>query len=220
LSITEATPTKNSTSNLFFNFNNSDSTPKQPFSDLFGSSTIKATSGAPTSAGFTFGSPGASLLPSAAASATTSRATSPGNTTDGASDYEDPDAEKNEQLDLTSGGPGEENEEAIHEVRAKANEFIPGEGDAPGSWKPKGVGILRVLKHKEMSATRLVLRGDPSGKVILNKSLLAKVNYTADKKTVKFLAAADGGSGLETWLLQVKTEAMAAELATVLEANK
>ena len=77
-----------------------------------------------------------------------------------------------------------------------------------------------MLKHKETGATRILLRGDPVGNIVLNKSLLAKVNYTADKKTVKLLAAADAGSGLETWILQVKTAEMAEALAEVLESNK
>jgi hypothetical protein len=158
------------------------------------------------------------LLPSAAASTTTSRATSPGNTTDGASDDQDGETEKHEQLDLTAGGPGEEDEDVIHEVRSKALQWVPAKDSIPGSWKNMGVGILRVLKHKESSATRVVIRGDPSGKIILNKGLLPNIDYKPEKKTVKFVTAAEGG--LETWLLQVKTEEVAQELARVLQENK
>lgn len=77
-----------------------------------------------------------------------------------------------------------------------------------------------MLKHKETGATRLLLRGDPTGNIVFNKSLLAKVKYTNDKKTVKILAAAEGGNGLETWLMQVKTAEIAEALAKALESNK
>jgi hypothetical protein len=227
VSITEATPTRAPTSNLFGNLNNSGSTPNAPFSGLglFGSNSKAPASGGstPGGVGYNFGgqpSTASSLFPSAAVSTTTSRATSPGNTTDGDSAAEDADAEKHEQLDLTAGGPGEENEEVIHVVRAKATKFIPKEGDTASSWKPMGVGPLRLLKHKETGATRLVLRADPRGQIVLNKALLAKIDYTPDNKTVKFLAASDGGKGLETWILQVKTAEMAEALAEMMDSNK
>ena len=227
VSITEATPTKTATSNLFGNLNNSGSTSNTPFSGfgLFGSNSNALASGGstPGGVGYSFGgqpSTTSSLFPSAAVSTATSRATSPGNTTDGDSAAEDPDAEKHEQLDLTAGGPGEEDEEVVHSVRAKATKFIPKEGDTASSWKPMGVGPLRLLKHKETGAARLVLRADPRGQIVLNKSLLAKVDYKPDNKTVKFLAASDGGNGLETWILQVKTAEMAEALAEVMDSNK
>ena len=221
VSITEATPSKASTPSIFANLNTIESTPKPTFSNLFGNLTPKApTLGIPTSTGFSFGtSPGSSLFPSVAASGVTSRATSPGNTTDGASDYEDPDAEKHEQIDLSAGGPGEEDEQKLYEVRAKALQWTTKDGER-GSFVVKGVGPLRVLKHKETGASRLVLRGDPAGNIILNKALLASVAYKANKKTVTVPAAADGGTGMETWLLQVREIEWAEKLAGILESNK
>jgi hypothetical protein len=217
---TQANPTL-STSSLFGNI--SGSVAKQPTFNLFGSSPAKPpalAAPATSSLGFNFGSPAASLQPSAIPSTGTSRATSPGNTTDGASVDEDRDAEKDEQINLAAGGPGEEEEEILYEVRSKALQFISPKLDAPSTWKSKGVGILRVLMHNETGRTRVVLRGDPSGFVILNKSLLAGIDYAADKKTVRFGAAADEGSGIETYLLQVKTAELAEELANVLQQNK
>ena len=215
VSVTEATPTKVAS----------------PFANLFGNSgSSKPTSSltaAPTSAGvgFGFGNPSSttsSLFPSAAASTTTSRATSPGGTTDGDSAAEgDPDPEQHEQIDLTKGGIGEENEEVIHEVRAKAIKFSPKEeGDSDNPWETKGVGPLRVLKHRENNAARILLRADPSGTIVLNKGILPQVNYEAAGKTLKLLTAGEGGKSLETWILQVKTPELAKELATVLESNK
>ena len=212
-------------STIFGNGNNTSSsaTGNAPSSGLFGNLNSSKTP-APSSLGFIFGasSNNSSLFPSAAGSATTSRATSPGGTTDGESGVEgDPDAEHHEQIDLTASGAGEEDENIVHEVRAKALKFSPkeeGNGDNP--WQTKGLGPLRVLKHKDTKAVRLLLRGQPAGNVVLNKALLGKVNYEATGKTVKLLTASDSGNGLETWILQAKTPELANELAKVLEENK
>jgi hypothetical protein len=240
VSVTAATPTKiGSPSGIFGGL--ASSSPK-PFSNLFGNSsdpksvTIgnpptsslfgnlnSAKGSASTNVGFGFGaaSGASSLLPSVAGSATTSRATSPGATTDGDSGADaDPDAEHHEQINLTAGGPGEEDEEVVHEVRAKALKWIEKKDDENAKWDTRGVGPLRVLKHKDTGIARILLRGDPSGKIILNKGLLPKISYEASAKTVKFVAAADVGEGLETWIVQVKTPEFAEKLAEVLESNK
>lgn len=215
LSVTAATPTKSSSvfgSSLFGNAKDT----KPPQSNIFGGITNSK-----PSVGFSFGasSTGPSLFPSAAPSASTSRATSPGATTDGDSGLEgDPDAEHHEQIDLTSSGPGEEDEEVLHEVRAKATHFVTKDGK--GSWENRGVGPLRVLKNKDTEAVRMLLRGDPSGKILFNKGVLSNATYEAKGKTVKVMALAEKGDALETWVIQVKAPEFAEALAEVLEANK
>jgi len=138
-------------------------------------------------------------------------------------DAAETNGEKHEVFDLTSGGAGEEEEEVLHTVRAKALKFGPpviGDKDAGDTWVVKGLGPLKVLKHKETGASRMLLRADPSGTIVINKGLLSGVTYKPTGKTLRVLTAADDGKGLETWVLQVKTEDMAKELADVLEANK
>lgn len=225
VNVTAATPTKPASpfANLFGNSGSSGpsssagASPK-PTSNLFaGLNASKPPSSG--GVGFNFGSglstTTSSLLPSAAASATTSRATSPGGTTDGDSAVEgDPDSEHHEQINLTTGGPGEEDEEVLHEIRAKALQWSSKE------WQTRGVGPLRVLKHKDTGAARILLRADPSGTIVLNKSLLAGVKYDINEKTIKFPAAGDTGKGLETWLLQLKTPQFAQDLGEILESNK
>jgi len=87
-------------------------------------------------------------------------------------------------------------------------------------WVTKGVGPLRVLKNKATGNVRLLLRAEPRGHVALNKALLPDVEYKANAKTVHTPTAKDDGSGLETWVLQVKKPEFAQQLAAVLEANK
>ncbi|RDW82002.1 hypothetical protein BP6252_03114 [Coleophoma cylindrospora] len=219
VNVTDASPTKSNVFGGLFGSNAASKAAAPTNGGLFGSATpsLAPSAGA---VGWSFGGPSStasSLLPSAA----TSRATSPGQTTDGDSAAEggnDPDAEHHEQIDLTKGGPGEEHEDCIYEVRAKALKFTP--SDAGNPWSTKGLGPLRVLKHKENNATRVLLRADPSGTIVLNKGILAGVEYAANGKTLKFLCTSDSGSGLETWMLQVKTPESATALAQVLESNK
>lgn len=139
---------------------------------------------------------------------------------------EDGEEPVQEQISLTEGGPGEEDEQVLHEVRAKATKFVPivkgSEDDEPGKspWHTQGVGPLRVLKNKTTGAVRMLLRAEPRGHIALNKAILPSVEYKPNGKYLKFMATNHDGSGLETWMLQIKTPESTAELAGVLEANK
>lgn len=209
-------------------FNFTGTTPTKPLGGLFGNSgsSTPALGGATTTTGFQFGgtaSATSSLFPSVAASADTSRATTPGVTTDGATDADDNDPEKvHAQVNLLESNRGEEHENVLHSVRVRALKFIPKEeGDGKSSsWETKGVGPLKVLCDKETKATRIVLRSDPSGSIILNKSLLSKIKYEASGKTVKLMTLDDDGKNLQTWVLQLKEAALAEKLAKCLEDNK
>jgi RanBP1 domain len=239
-----SSPTPTGTGTPFTGFGISTSTPKpsspapasSPFAGIFGNTSAPKPASSlfanlnsenkPATVGFNFGGVAStttsSLFPSAAGSTTTSRATTPGGTTDGETNDEnaDPDNENHPQIDLTSGGPGEENEEVLHQVRAKALEFEPSKESGKTEWVVKGLGPLRVLKNKETGSARVLLRTDPSGTIILNKGILGNVTYEATGKTLKLLTAGEGGQGLETWLIQVKTPEAAEELAKHLEENK
>ncbi|KAI1308465.1 hypothetical protein F5Y03DRAFT_383327 [Xylaria venustula] len=220
-----STPTPSPSSSFNFSFG------QQPSSDpktaaappsqgvgLFGNST--KTNGAP-SFSFTQASPDSPFpVPS-------SIGTTPVNgTPEPHAPQEDGEEAPHAQISLTDGGPGEEDETLVHEVRAKAIKYIPVKKDdedqekSQSPWSTRGVGPLRILKNKSTGAVRILLRAEPRGHVALNKAILPDVEYKPKSKTVNFVAADDNGSGLETWLLQVKTAELAAELAGVLETNK
>ncbi|KAL7622816.1 hypothetical protein AAE478_006495 [Parahypoxylon ruwenzoriense] len=139
---------------------------------------------------------------------------------------EDHEEAPQEQISLTDGGPGEEDEIILHEIRAKAIKYVPvvkgsdEEEERKSPWSTQGVGPLRVLKNKSTGTVRVLLRAEPRGHVAMNKALLSDVGYGAKDKTVNFVAANDSGSGLETWVLQVKKPEYAQQLALALEANK
>ncbi|EGS18650.1 uncharacterized protein CTHT_0052560 [Thermochaetoides thermophila DSM 1495] len=151
----------------------------------------------------------------------------------------DADEQPQEQISLTDGGPGEEDESVVHEVRAKAVKLVTaadssadssnGSGEKPAEkksnspWKVMGVGPLRLLKHKQTGAVRMLLRAEPRGNIALNKLVLPQFTYKPDAATpkfIKFAAARDDGKGLETWMIQVKTPQLAQELAAALEEHK
>lgn len=141
-------------------------------------------------------------------------------------------ASQDQQVSLTDGGPGEEDEEVVHEVRAKAMRHTPPKPDDEGDdekdkkkaspWRTEGVGPLRVLKHKTTGAVRMLLRTEPSGKVAMNKLVLPDIEYKVDKgaKWISLIVAKDDGAGLERWMLQVRNNEFAVKLAAALEEHK
>ncbi|KAL3265049.1 hypothetical protein ABHI18_000173 [Aspergillus niger] len=193
-------------------------------SNLFGappSLTKSSTSkDAQPSLGFTFGTPGQSspsvFAPSTLTSAAPSRSTTPGGASDtGAEESGDGDgAESLPQLDLTRGGAGEENEDLVAESRARAMKHTTGTG-----WESQGVGFLRVLKDRTTSRGRIVVRADPSGKVILNTRLMKEIRYSVAKNSVQFLVPQSEGPP-QMWALRVKTNADAERLCKSMEETK
>lgn len=204
--------------------NAANETPATPTSNIFSSTPAKSPS---VGFGFAFGGPpktATSTLapPLGAASATTSRATSPGATTAGESandstaDGEDDAAGRDEQIDLTSGGPGEEDEDILFEVKAKALSF---DSDKK-TWASKGIGLFRVLKHRESGKARMLLRQETIGRIVLNAALLSAMKYEyTNNKSVKMAVASDNGK-LATWMIRVGKDDDAQKLASVLEENK
>ncbi|KAK2061784.1 RanBP1 domain-containing protein [Colletotrichum caudatum] len=215
--------TSTPTSNLF------GSKPTQPASSMFGNlqpPTGASTTG--TNSPFNFG--GASSLATTPATGTPEPAAE-ADKAGGGGDGDDAEGKPHEQLKLTEGGPGEEDEFVVHDVRAKIMKYIP-----PGSeedkdsgddqpknkspWSTKGLGPLRLLKHKNTGAVRMLLRAEPRGHVVLNRSVLPGETYKADKKYLKITTSNEAGNGLETWMVQVKTEDLAKSLAVALETHK
>ena len=208
---------------------------KSPFGGLFGSSNTDAPSSSPFGAvsvkgpevgfGIAFGSKpaGTSLAPPSDASANdSSRATSPGASSIGDSldesvedkGNEEPQVQQ-EQIDLTR-GPGEEDEENLFEVKGKALTY----DNEKKEWVNKGVGPFRVLKHPETGKTRILMRQDPSGRIIVNAALLSGIEYKyAAPKSIKIAIAADNGK-LISYMVRVGKEQDAKDLAKVLQENK
>lgn len=224
VNVTSPSPSKSPFGALFGapKVNSTTETPAKPVTSIFSTNSAKS-----SAVGFGFAispsKPATNSLapPSNNASNTTSRATSPGVTTgesanESTADGEDDKVEHHEQLNLTAGGPGEEEEEVLFEVRSKAVTYDVDEK----AWTTKGLGPLRVLKHKETGRTRIIMRQDPSGRVVLNTALLSGVKYQdAKNKSVK-VPIATGAGKLETYIMKVRDHKQAAELSKILEEYK
>ncbi|TQB76093.1 hypothetical protein MPDQ_000857 [Monascus purpureus] len=200
-------------------------TPDQskPFSTLFGGSSAGAKSaGTPQQPlfGFGFGAPSQQAKPALASSTATSdtpsRSTTPGpNSETGAEGTEPGDAaEPLPQVDLARSTAGEENEDLVLETRARGLKIKPGAG-----WESQGVGYLRVLKHRTTSRSRIILRADPSGKVVLNTALNKAIDYSASGNNVRFFVPQAEGPP-EQWALRVKKEEVDRLASTLEECKK
>lgn len=201
-------------------------TSSKSLSNIFGNTPTKAQS---SIVGFGFGGPpkpstaNSLAVPSPFGSNATSRATSPGATTGGESANEsnaeaaEDVVEQHEQVNLTV-GPEEQEENNLFEVEAKAFEL-----DAEKKWVVKGVGRLKVMKHRQTSKTRILMRMNPGGKIILNAALMSNMDYEhvpgRKKDSVRF-GAATGAGNLTSCLVQPTATEDAKELARVLEENK
>ncbi|KAL6235899.1 hypothetical protein BDW75DRAFT_229945 [Aspergillus navahoensis] len=188
---------------------------------LFGAPSAGAqpgSSGNQETAGFSFGGPsqsGSSLLtPSVLTSASQSRASTPGVTSDtGAEDSTDGDAQKPEpQVDLARGGAGEEDEDVVIETRARALKMVD------GSWASQGVGYLRILKNRTTSRSRVLVRADPSGNVVLNARLMKEIKYNVNGNNIQFLVPKAEGAP-EMWALRLKA-GEAPKIGTAMDEHK
>lgn len=232
-SLTAATPPPKSTAN------------SEKFANLFGQKS-PAASPAPSatnSVGFSFGAvpstesasalqPAASyLFASGNTSGLSSRATSPGGTDNESVDTNgEADATNDPQTSLMSERPGEESEEVLYEVRAKAMRYLDTEaaakqkGSTPNAYNSVGLGILRVLKNAETGKARIVIRAVPGSNVLLNTHLAPFVNYTNDSRATSSGAVRIGvpteNDKIEQWVLKVRNSEKAVELADILTKNK
>lgn len=118
-----------------------------------------------------------------------------------------------QSTDLSVQGPGEENEEPMYEKKAKVYEVKDG---APESL---GVGILRVLTHKDTKKTRVLVRADGSGRVIINVLLRQQLTYTATGTQVKIIDFKSDGSPT-TYVVRVKTADDGSKLSAIMEKHK
>lgn len=76
-----------------------------------------------------------------------------------------------EEVDVVS---GEEEEEVIYSHRGKL--FVYGEtlldvGSGNKSWKERGIGDIRILKHREHQRMRVLMRQEKTMKIIVNHAL-------------------------------------------------
>ena len=107
-----------------------------------------------------------------------------------------------EEVDVVS---GEEEEEIIYSQRGKL--FVYGEtlldvGSGNKTWRERGIGDIRILKHKEHSRMRVLMRQEKTMKVIVNHALDPRItletNAGSDRSWVWSAFDFAGGELVET----------------------
>jgi nucleoporin NUP2 len=120
---------------------------------------------------------------------------------------------KEEQIGdaLMSGGAGEEHEATTYEVRCKLFESVDKE------WKSKGIGLLKIKKDKASGKSRVLVRADGSGRILLNAGIYGSmpVHAVGDTQVSIVMQPADK---LVTFLVKVKTKEFKNELVDALKA--
>ena len=174
-----------------------------------------------------------------ASSVATSRATTPGVTTDGegstAGDNDEDDAQSNEPQveDQTGLRPEETANETLlftsHNVTAKKVKTKK-DPDAPGgqsrAWATVGCGPLYVLKNSDTGKTRVLLKVPPYGNAKMNFPLMDKMRYEISGKKKNLVQGAfmdhidePNTPKVAMYVLDVGAEA-AGELLQVLNENR
>lgn len=78
---------------------------------------------------------------------------------------------------------GEEDEEQLYCHRAKLYRFVSGE------WKERGIGDVKILRHKDTKKLRVVMRREKIHKICLNHALTPDIEYKPkDEKSWHFAA--------------------------------
>ncbi|XP_036335506.1 E3 SUMO-protein ligase RanBP2-like [Rhagoletis pomonella] len=101
---------------------------------------------------------------------------------------------------------GEEDEELLYVHRAKLYRFFEGE------WKERGLGDVKILRHKQTKKLRVVMRREQVLKICLNHVLNEEVEYKPkDDKSWLFVVNdfSEGTVELEKFSLRFKTKEVA-----------
>ncbi|KAF9478814.1 hypothetical protein BDN70DRAFT_879519 [Pholiota conissans] len=111
-------------------------------------------------------------------------------------------------------GAGEENEETVHAVKAKAFKLIK-DSEGAGKWAPQGIGMLRIKKDKDSGSRRILLRNNTNGKVVLNFKIYSAMKPAQNKVSLSFIGHDDGAP--QTYSIRMGKEDEATLLKEVLQ---
>uniref|UniRef100_A0A182M135 E3 SUMO-protein ligase RanBP2 n=1 Tax=Anopheles culicifacies TaxID=139723 RepID=A0A182M135_9DIPT len=103
---------------------------------------------------------------------------------------------------------GEEDEHVLYAHRAKLYRFVSSE------WKERGIGDVKILKHKVTEKLRVVMRREQVLKICLNHALTEDICYTKkDDKSWQFVANdfSEGNFEIMNFCLRFKSSDIAQE---------
>ncbi|KAI0254045.1 hypothetical protein BJV78DRAFT_1188183 [Lactifluus subvellereus] len=200
-----------------FSFGSPSRTPPQTTpvpSSIFGSASASASVSASSTTAVPASTPGSTHVdvPASAASRADTPATEGSQDDDGLARTQSPGLHGGE-------GEGEEDEETTHTVKAKVFKFTTDREGAP-TWSEMGIGMLRLKKHTETNARRIILRSTTTGKIIINFRIYSGLQPKRTGKTVAFTGhITSPGKDAQTvqYRLRVASEAVAIEMAEAIE---
>lgn len=111
-------------------------------------------------------------------------------------------------------GEGEEDEVTTHEIRSKVFRMTK-DKEGKAQWGDLGVGMLRLKRHKETEARRVLLRNSGTGKITINFLVHGGLNPTVSDKVVSFMGHSEGAS--TPYRIRCKTADQAKELKAALD---
>ncbi|KAF7782274.1 hypothetical protein Agabi119p4_1650 [Agaricus bisporus var. burnettii] len=111
-------------------------------------------------------------------------------------------------------GAGEEDEETVHSVKLKSY-VLREEGDKK-TWVEMGYGVLRLKKHKEKGARRVLLRSSSTGQILINFTFHSAFKPAQKAKNVTFLGY-DAETKFKMYTLKTQTEQQARDLKEALD---
>lgn len=117
-------------------------------------------------------------------------------------------------------GEGEEDEETVKAARVKAfrmrKKEEKDEEKATSAWIEIGVGFIRLKKHKETPARRLLLRNSYSGKIQMNFALYPGLKASQTKKSLTLIGHDEAGES-QTYSIRFQSEDVAKEFQAALD---
>ncbi|KAJ3127702.1 hypothetical protein HK098_005938 [Nowakowskiella sp. JEL0407] len=143
-------------------------------------------------------------------------------TTEAADGDGDDEPEPDPQLDPNTmmKGEGEADEDVLHETRCRLFQF-----QKVGGWQAIGVGVIRINKNKKTEKSRILMRADTSGRVLMNTLLFKAMNpqHSAGAKEFMMMSVIESSvDGVKKMvpgkmLIRTKTPKDAGDLFSVLE---
>ncbi|VUG17015.1 DEBR0S1_31274g1_1 [Brettanomyces bruxellensis] len=100
---------------------------------------------------------------------------------------------------------GEEDEKAIFTKRTKLSKFNPENKEKP--YETVGVGELKVLVNDKTKKSRILIRSDGNGNVLLNVLILKDLTFSliGSKKNILRIPTVTSDGKMEMYIAQVKT---------------
>ena len=168
--------------------------------------------------------------PSNSMSNNNSRATSPGATTGATTGESGNDSEGDEvyanethpELSSAEAAEAEEMEDVIFDVKAKLYEFADSKegSNTKKNWVVRGTDQFRVLKHRDTKKTRMVMRLQVNGRIVLNSGLAKSLKYVHSKPKIVEIPVPKAPAVVQSWMVRVSKDEDAERLAAILEENK